>query len=242
MMLGCKRLWLMSIGLIILVFFLVACASTNAININAEHTDMAVVHDIEGVVTGVAPESTADSQYSSEIKNSDSSSPDEEPTDCQRCVHSNLSIMVNTEGNELAGDESKIADVLLCLIRAIVGFELRYPECPELLSFSNSIVEVEYVNAYIWREADRPNLTLLELEPEGITCFIRVPIMIGYRAEAYVFNLGLNVDDYYAVEFYDRYVIGCIDTMEDWIRNTTRGETVDSIIHRFRLHIPEIPT
>ena len=149
---------------------------------------------------------------------------------------------VNAECNEPAEDESKIADVLLYLIRAIVGFELRNPECPELLSFSNSIVEVEYVNAYIWRDADRPNLTLLGFEPDGITCFIRVPVLIGYRAEAYIFNLGLYVDGCYSVDFYDRYAIGCADTMEDWIRTTTRGETVDSTIHRFRLHIPEIPT
>ena len=112
----------------------------------------------------------------------------------------------------LSENELKIADALYTILSQWISSSI-YLELPELLSFEDSIVQVVYYQGYDWHEADRPDTTLLELAPEGITCIVRVPSASGRelapdKAIYYSFCLGRNSDGKYNTEVYHSYASG----------------------------------
>ena len=81
---------------------------------------------------------------------------------------------VHPEGHILSEEEKNIADALILVLHGRYT-NVIFNDYPIIELFEGTDVEVSYVQGYYWRAFGLENTKLLELAPDGITCFLRAP-------------------------------------------------------------------
>ena len=117
-------------------------------------------------------------------------------------IDSSLPDVASQSVSPLTEDERNIAEALITILHCMMNDE--YQEYPEIYSYENAIVEATYMEGYYWYN---PDIMLSEMAPEGITCFLRIPLSQGderspYEPIYYIFYIGRNADGNYRTDFY----------------------------------------
>jgi len=140
----------------------------------------------------------------------------------------------------LTEDEQKIADALIPILHDVLEqgtleeFPIVFLSADTVVLLDDIILEISYVQGYVWRSYQFPCPELLALAPEGIACFMRAPAPSwdGY----FVVNMGKKDDGSYYTHIYDFYPDW--DSLEMHIENAHPIYPVDDNIQTFELYIP----
>ena len=117
-------------------------------------------------------------------------------------------------------------------------------ERPETYWFEGAVVQVTYYLGYTWHPADRPNLKLLEMAPEGITCYVRVPSpeeesTIQFRTpDYYIFCLGKSIEGTYITDYYQFFDTGADSLDELWLFRSECSRPYPESLNTFQFYFP----
>ena len=141
----------------------------------------------------------------------------------------------------LTDEEQRIADALIYILHRLMDAE--YQEHPEVYAFENAVAEISYVQGYNWSYGnDRPNPSLLEIAPEGITCLLLIPEDTGVfpiYPLYYVYNIGKTADG----SFYKYDCDFCIENRgpEEFFKYRYQYQPLDEYLHEFKFYVPVRP-
>ena len=113
------------------------------------------------------------------------------------------SIAEVAHSNDLSIEEQSIANALLHILQGWIDGD--NPECPEINTFKDAIVRVSYMSDYEWYGFNGPDTWLLEIAPEGITCYVEIPLSLENQAKTYAILLGRSPEGTFYYDHYNDY-------------------------------------
>ena len=145
--------------------------------------------------------------------------------------------VVQPDEQILSEEEKNIADALTLVLHGWYT-NVVFIEYPIIELFEGADVEVSYVQGYNWRGYGYENKELLELAPDGITCFLRAPEQAMDGSIYAVFNLGRKEDGTYyshATGFFPLW-----DSPEEYLRERQRlsYQPINDYLQKFEFHVP----
>jgi len=150
--------------------------------------------------------------------------------------------VITTDSNEQRGvtqqiseDEQNIADALIIIAHNMFNKEGSI-EYPILSLIEGAVIEVSYVQGYVWRWSGHYDEELVAIAPEGITCFLR-PSELSWDGYVYwVFLIGRKDDSTYFDHVYAWYPESY--SIEECVRSSFQNQPLEDIIRTFNLYIP----
>ena len=135
----------------------------------------------------------------------------------------------------LSEDEQSIADAIVTITHNMLSWE-GPTEYYILTLLEDAVIEVSYVEGYIWLYSGHYDEELVAVAPEGITCFLRPPEDSWEGFTYWVFLIGKKDDNSYYDHVFGWYPDAC--TIEEHIGSSFQNQPIEDIIRTFDLYIP----
>ena len=132
--------------------------------------------------------------------------------------------------------EQSIADVLIHVVHNLLDMR-GSGEHPIIALLEDSVIEVSYVQGYFWLGWGYEDKDLLEVAPEGITCFLRPPEPAWNGPTHAVINLGISEDGTYIDHTFGFHPLGWED-VEEYLSYFIDYPPSENPVQTFTFYIP----